>query len=178
MRACDQKNACPSNLKFKLMVAILTLLLGGVSTSVADEPFTNSARNNTSSGGRFSDAARFAEYERQLNAILKTRRDEERIFVAQIVSQVRDGKIPSKLVSTSFDWVHKKRPGTKYPFIYFEKIIRLQARQLEIQKEIPPFDFSIYRRSVGQLSPSSRTTAGQATPVRRSSFLTPGSLRR
>lgn len=144
----------------------------------ADEPFTNSGRSNTSASSRFSETARFAEYERQLNAILKTRRDEERVFVGQVVAQVRAGNIPSKLVSTSFDWVLKKRPGTKYPFIYFEKILRLQAEQLSIANQVPPFDFSIYRRSVGQLDSGARTSAGQATEVRRRSFLTPGSTRR
>ncbi|MEL7496266.1 MAG: hypothetical protein AAFN77_01560 [Planctomycetota bacterium] len=133
---------------------------------------------SSSASSRFSEAARFTEYERQLNAILKTRRDEEKIFVRDVVNQVRVGKIPTKLVSTSFDWVNKKRPGTKYPFIYFEKVLRLQAQQLKIENEVPAFDFSIYRKSVGQLDKGSRTTAGQQTEIRRSTFITPGEQRR
>ena len=86
----------------------------------------------------------FIEFERQLNAILKTRRDEEKEFVGQVVNQIRLGLIPSKLVTTSFKWVRNKRPTTKYPFIYFERVLRLQAERLGMEDEIPPFDFSIY----------------------------------
>ena len=86
----------------------------------------------------------FIEFERQLNAILKTRRDEEKEFVGQVVNQIRLGAIPSKLVTTSFKWTRNKRPNTKYPFIYFERVLRLQAERLGMEDEIPPFDFSIY----------------------------------
>ena len=140
--------------------------------------FSEQTSAGTSSSSRFTEEARYEEYERQLNAILKTRRDEEKLFIAMVVGQVRAGKIPTKLVSTSFDWVNKKRPGTKYPFIYFEKVLRLQAQQLKIEDQVPPFDFSIYRNSVGQLDNGSRTSAGQATDQRRSSFVTPGSQKR
>jgi hypothetical protein len=92
----------------------------------------------------FTDA-RFLQYEQQLNAILKTRRNEEREFIAQIVSQVRQGKIPAQIVQTSFHWVHKKRPRTNFPFIYFEKVLRLQATKIGIGDNVPDFDFSIYR---------------------------------
>ena len=89
--------------------------------------------------------AKFKEYEQQLNAILKTRRDEEKKFINEIVQQVRKGKIPSKLVATSFQWVRNKRPNTDHPFVYFEQVIRLQARKLNIAAAIPPFDYSIYQ---------------------------------
>jgi len=88
--------------------------------------------------------AQFIEFERQLNAMLKTRRDEEKQFVGLVVNQIRLGLIPSKLVSTSFEWVRNKRPTTKYPFVYFERVLRLQAGRLGLASEIPPFDFSIY----------------------------------
>ena len=51
---------------------------------------------------------RFIEFERQLNAMLKTRREEEKQFVGLVVNQIRLGLIPSKLVSTSFEWVRKQ----------------------------------------------------------------------
>lgn len=88
--------------------------------------------------------ARFIEYERQLNAMLKTRRDEEKLFVAEVVNQIRLKKIPSKLVSTSFEWVRNKRPDTKYPFVYFERVLRLQAKRLQLGQEIPKFNYRIY----------------------------------
>lgn len=166
---------------FRKLVFVMSLgtlvVFGFLGNEVAAQSSGFSSVRSRSASSRFSDEARFTEYERQLNAILKTRRDEERIFIGEVVQQVRDGKIPTKLVSTSFDWVRKKRPGTKYPFIYFEKVLRLQAQQLKIADEVPSFDFGIYRRSVGQLDASSRTTAGQKSDVRKSAFTTPGSKR-
>jgi len=104
-------------------------------------------------------ADQFIEYERQLNALLKTRRDEEKAFVANVVRQVRLGRIPSKLVSTSYGWVRAKRPDTQYPFIYFEKVLRLQAQAAELESEIPNFDLSVYT-SKGQNPFSFRNNAG------------------
>lgn len=119
---------------------------------------------------------RFVEYERQLNAILKTRRDEEKMFVALVVEQVRLGELPSKLVSTSFQWVRKKRPDTNYPFIYFERVLRLQAKSIKLEEKVPPFDFSIYK-SAGQQTGGQNGTAGRRTATRRGSFVTPGTRR-
>ncbi len=116
------------------------------------------------------------EYERKLNAILRTRRDEEREFVARVVVQIREGNIPSKLVSTSFQWVRQKRPKTNYPFLYFERVLRLQANAINIGTAVPPFDFSIYG-SAGQRLASQNGSAGQQTPTRRNSFFTAGSRR-
>lgn len=89
---------------------------------------------------------RFQQYEQQLNAILKTRRTEERQFVTDLVANVRAGKLPSKLVQTSFRWVQKKRPQTNFPFIYFERVLRLQATKAGIPDTIPAYDFAIYRQ--------------------------------
>lgn len=94
---------------------------------------------------RFSDA-QFALYERQLNALLKTRRDEEKLFVNQVVARVKEGKLPPKLVQTSYGWVRNKRPGTKYPFVFFERVLRIQARKAELADVVPDFDYRIYRK--------------------------------
>ena len=94
--------------------------------------------------------AQSAEYEKQLNAILKTRRDEEKKFVRELVVKVRDGAIPARLVSTSFQWVRNKRPTTRYPFVYFERVLRLQAKQLRIQQHVPPFDYRIYSNTLSR----------------------------
>ena len=113
--------------------------------------------------------AQFKEYERQLNAILKTRRDEEKEFVGKIVELVRLGQIPSRLVSTSYQWTRQKRPDTNYPFVYFERVLRIQAKALGLEKEIPPFDFSIYK-SAGQKTDGQNGSAGQRTRASRSFF--------
>jgi hypothetical protein len=117
-------------------------------------------------------AAQFAEYERQLNALLKTRADEEKQFVSLVVTQVRLGRIPSRLVSTSYQWGRKNRPATNYPFIYFEKVIRIQAKALKLEDEIPPFDYSIYK-SAGQRSEGQKASAGQRTQANRNFFSRP-----
>ncbi len=83
------------------------------------------------------------EYEKRLNAILRTRLDAEKEFVKQVVQLVREEKLPRKLVDTSFKWVRNKRPDTNYPFVYFERVLRLQAHRLKF--EIPPFDYDVYR---------------------------------
>ena len=97
-------------------------------------------------GPEDSDATlrQFAEFERQLNAMLKTRRDEEREFVGSVVDQIRAGQLPSKLVTTSFEWVRNKRPTTKYPFVYFERVLRLQAGRLGLGSQIPSFNYAVY----------------------------------
>jgi len=74
-----------------------------------------------------------------------TRREEERQFIAILVAEVRAGILPSKFIQTSFRWVQNNRPNTKLPFIYFERVLRLQATQAGIADVIPPFDFDIYR---------------------------------
>lgn len=89
---------------------------------------------------------RFERYEEKINALLKTRRDEEKQFIADLMAKVRTGEIPEPLIETSYKWVLNKKPDTKYPFVYFERVLRLQAEKLQV--EIPAFDYEIYRTRV------------------------------
>jgi hypothetical protein len=129
------------------------------------------------------DASQFVEYERQLNALLKTRYDQEKEFVAKIVAQVRLGKIPSRLVSTSYSWVRNKRPDTNYPFVYFERVIRIQAKAINLENEIPKFDYSMYSdgpRSFGQSGNAGQnpaTARSSKTATRKNSLFRFGSKR-
>ncbi len=109
------------------------------------------------------------QYEQKLNAILKTRSDQERLFIAQLVANVRTGTVPLTLVSTSFQWVRENRPLTKYPFIYFEKVLRLQADRIGVVAAIPPFDFEGFR-SAGQRLPGQQLDAGQRTDVQENTL--------
>ena len=115
---------------------VSSILLGGL---VAPQPTSA----DELAGTNFTPE-QFVEFEQQLNALLKTRRQEEQQFISGVVDQVRLGRIPSRLVSTSYGWVRTKRPGTKYPFIYFEKVLRLQAEAANLGSAIPNFDVSIY----------------------------------
>jgi len=114
--------------------------------------------------------AQFEEYERKLNAILKTRRDEEKAFVAAVVEKVKTGKLPSQLVQTSFQWARNERPDTNYPFIYFERVLRLQAGKIDLAAEVPPFDYSIYG-SAGQRINGQNLNAGQKTEKQETALL-------
>jgi len=117
--------------------------------------------------------ARFDQYEQQLNAILKTRREEEREFISQIVALVRTGRLPSSMVQTSFQWVYKKRPATKFPFIYFERVLRIQADTAGFG--IPEFDFAIYRQfdsgTRSFIRGGSKTTQGPGIDSDRTTFV-------
>ena len=93
---------------------------------------------------------RFERYEELLNGLLKTRRDEEKEFVAGVIAQVRAGTIPERLVETSYKWVLNKRPDTNYPFVYFERVLRIQATELGIGNTIPAFDFEVYRSRIAR----------------------------
>jgi len=102
---------------------------------------TDSVNTGTS---ELADDAFFAQYETQLNAILKTRLDEEKEFVKGIVDQVRAENISTRLVNTSFKWVRNKRPNVKNSFIYFEKVLRILANSQGVGEFIPEFDPNVY----------------------------------
>ena len=88
------------------------------------------------------------QLEKQLNAILKTRRDEEKAYVAGIVKLVGENKIPKKLVLTSFKYVRNKRAQSNAPFVYFVQVLRFLGAREKVA--IPKFDFSIYNLSPRQ----------------------------
>lgn len=140
----------------RISAAITALVIGmfctfAVESVEAQERFSRprTSVNQAASNSRqqFGES-QFEEYERQLNALLLTRIDAEKAFVAGVVEKVRTGAIPSRLVQTSFQWVRVKRPQTRYPFVFFEKVIRLQAAQLGLQDEIPAFDYDSYLNEI------------------------------
>jgi hypothetical protein len=93
---------------------------------------------------------RFRDYEAKIQAILKTRLNEEKAFVTSVMEKVRAGEIPEKMVETSYKWVLNKHPDTNYPFVYFERVLRIQGDKAGI--EIPPFDYEAYRQRLGRRS--------------------------
>lgn len=93
---------------------------------------------------------RFRDYEAKIQAILKTRLTEEKAFVTLVMEKVRAGEIPEKMVETSYKWVLNKHPDTNYPFVYFERVLRIQGDKAGI--EIPPFDYEVYRQRLGRRS--------------------------
>lgn len=113
-------------------------------------PFATLAGSSLESGSvntgtsELLDDAFFVQYETQLNAILRTRLDEEKEFVKGIVEQVRAENISTRLVNTSFKWVRNKRPNVKNSFIYFERVLRILATSQGVGEFIPEFDPNVY----------------------------------
>jgi hypothetical protein len=93
---------------------------------------------------------RFRDYEAKIQAILKTRLNEEKAFVTSVMEKVRAGEIPEKMLETSYKWVLNKHPDSNYPFVYFERVLRIQGDKAGI--EIPPFDYEVYRQRLGRRS--------------------------
>lgn len=146
------------------------LVLLGLFLLFTDSVHGQSSKDKNIFDPRNTNSNYLEEYERQLNAILKTRRDEEKEFVAQVIQKVKEEKIPTYLVDTSFQWVRNRRPDTDYPFIYFERVLRIQAESLNLQDEIPPFDLAIYDQSAGQRRAGQQLNAGRPTESQRESF--------
>lgn len=110
------------------------------------------------SGDQFSPA-RLQEYERQLNAVLKTRRNEERQFIKSLVAKIGTEEVSTELVQTSFKWVRRKRPDTPLPFLYFERVLRIIATQQGVGASIPAYDTSV----IGQPNQSNQDSFSTAT---------------
>jgi len=82
------------------------------------------------------------QYAQQLQAVLKTRTMEEREFLARVIVLVQQERVPKKLVDSAWLWVRNKRAGSKYPFIYFERVLRLEAEKGNFL--LPDFDRDSY----------------------------------
>lgn len=126
-------------LAFRCWCGLLGALLAAClvsSTSAQEQEFNPTADANE------EVELRFADYEARLNAILKTRRLEEQEFVNAVLAKVRAGDLPVPMMESSFLWVLSNRPDTPYPFIYFERVLRLQGELAGVS--IPEFDYGIY----------------------------------
>ena len=60
---------------------------------------------------------------------LKARRPVEFAFLADVAARVEDGRLPKRLVDSTFLWARQKHD---YPFPYFERGLKLRARRLGI----------------------------------------------
>jgi len=112
MPAQPMRTQCSSAM-FLSMALALAALPG--SHARADEPV----------GG-----AQVISLEDQLNTGLKTRRPEETAFVEGVARLVNEGKLPRKLVDSTFTWAVRRRQT--YPFPAFERALRLQADRLGV----------------------------------------------
>lgn len=129
-----------------LALLVVTALLSESGNLRAQELATTAAEATSEDAVEL----RFRDYEAKIQAILKTRLNEEKAFVTSVMEKVRAGEIPEKMVETSYKWVLNKHPDTNYPFVYFERVLRIQGDKAGI--EIPPFDYEAYRQRLGRRS--------------------------
>ena len=137
---------------FARILPILVLIACGLCSTIQAQSKSGSPLARISTINSNIDDAnkdlRFADYEARLNALLKTRRDEEKKFVSDVIALVKKGTLPERLIETSYKWVMNKRAGTDYPFVYFERVLRIQATIMKLP--VPEFDYSIYDQRLYQ----------------------------
>ena len=68
--------------------------------------------------------------ESRLTTGLKARRPEDVEFVERVAELVRTGRLPAKVVDSTFLWAIRRRQS--YPFPAFQKALRIQADRLGI----------------------------------------------
>ena len=99
------------------MVALLMVALAAagpfVPAAIAAEPARDDA---------------IVSLETRLKQGLQARLPSENAFVDVVVEQVNAGRLPRKLVDTTFLWAVQR--GHAYPFPRFERALRLQAARL------------------------------------------------
>jgi hypothetical protein len=74
---------------------------------------------------------RTAGLEDRLKAGLRAQLPAEEDFIEKVVILVRTGKLPGKLVDSTYIWAIERRK--EYPFPAFEKALRLQAEKLGVR---------------------------------------------
>ena len=105
------------NRRAALTAAVLSILVSGFGR--ADSP-------SIDRGGVASLAER-------LKTGLRVKAPRDVAFVETVAERVREGRLPEKLVDSTYLWAVRR--GKKYPFPAFEHVIRLQADKLGVPLE-------------------------------------------
>jgi hypothetical protein len=109
-----------------------------------------------------------ARYEATVIATLRVVRKEEVKFINDVFDLIRKGKLPQFVLDRSFLWVRKNRLYSPYPFIYFERVLRIYASR--VKAELPAFDYEIYNTG------GSKTFSGTSFNSRTFQSTTQGSF--
>jgi hypothetical protein len=70
-----------------------------------------------------------ADLQDRLEKGLKARLPEDFAFIGMVVQLVDTQQLPIDLVDSSFLWVRKNRAHKKYLVPYFERVLRLRAKE-------------------------------------------------
>ena len=76
------------------------------------------------------DRGNVASLADRLKTGLRVKAPRDVAFVEMIAERVREGRLPEKLVDSTYLWAIRR--GKKYPFPAFEHVIRLQAEKLGV----------------------------------------------
>jgi len=74
-----------------------------------------------------------ATLKERLMSGLRARTDAEKDYVQEVVNYVQEGKLPIKLVDSTFLWVRKNKATNNYPIFYFKRILELRAKTLNLE---------------------------------------------
>ncbi len=122
----------PKPVVIALAFCLLGVTLFGV-TNVATKASAQDVINN-----------RIPTLEERLNFGLKTRRPTEKAFIRKVVALVDNGTLKQKVVDESFFWVRRemekskmgdpnaKKHILKYPFIFFQRVVKLNAKRVGV----------------------------------------------
>lgn len=69
--------------------------------------------------------------EDRLSTGLRVRRPEDAAFIEEVARLVRSGRLPVKLVDSTYLWAIARQG--KYPFPLFERALRIQAGRLGVE---------------------------------------------
>lgn len=104
--------------------AALAAVVAAIATAFA-APAARADDSPRSSGG-----AEVISLEDQLKTGLRVRRPEEEEFVEEVVRLVNAGRLPRKVVETTYLWAVNRRQT--YPFPAFERALRLRAEKIGV----------------------------------------------
>ena len=110
------------------LIPLLFVLIGSICAT-----WLFSIRPAKGEDGKTATATRqVASLEQRLQAGLRTRTEVEKEYVKRVVLFVQQGKLPQKLVDSTFLWVRKNKPNCNYPLFYFKRVLELRGKALRI----------------------------------------------
>ncbi len=80
-----------------------------------------------------------ATLKQRLVSGLRARKPSEKAFLNKLATEVTQKTVPKQLVDNTFFYVQSRYRKHNFPFIYFEKILRIRAKKLNVV--IPPYTY-------------------------------------
>lgn len=113
----------------------LVLAALGLVTAAAQTVSPTSSR--VQPRGKTDPAGRQVSLYDQLRVGLKAYTKEDLAFIAEVVEKVEEGKLPRKLVDSTFLWArnrYKAKPNGRRlrPMVYFQPALTLQAKKIGV----------------------------------------------